>query len=290
MRLILTGASSFVGAHLATLAASRHEVIGLAHQAKLQIPGVRTLQLDLSDPASLAPLRALRADAVLHLACKVMGSGGANGAPTALLNRQMMDRVLALELPVLYASSTCVHWPRDTGYARSRREDELRLALSGLPFATLRPCAPYGPPLATHQPRHKESFHSLVAMVRRWPVVPMLGDGRALRQPIHVADFAEAALRLLEVGLPNRALDAGGPEALSFREIVGELGRQLGRPARLLPVPVRLIAKMARFNPNMEPELLLAGACDDTADPAELSAVTGLRPRPFAEGARDLIG
>lgn len=289
MRLIVTGASSFVGAHFCAIAATRHELIGLTQKSRLAIPGVTTLALDLGDPACLPQLRALRADAVVHLACKVMGTGGAD-APSAAsaLNRRMMDQILALELPVLYASSTCVHWPKDTGYARGRREDERRLALSGLPFDVVRPCAPYGPHLPTHRPRHKESFHSLAAMVRHWPVVPILGDGRALRQPIHVQDLAEMALRLVERGLTNRAYDAGGPEALSLREIVGILGAQMGRRPRLLPVPVRLVAQLARLNPHMEPALLLAGACDDRADPEALIAATGVQPRTLREGAADL--
>lgn len=291
MRLVVTGASSFVGAWFCLAAQRRHEVIGLAHETSLSLPGVRTVRLDLGAPEAGAKLAALGPDAVVHLACKVMGSGPAGGPETEAtrLNRRMMDQVLAVGAPILYGSSTCVHWPKDTAYAQSRREDEARLAASGLPWAALRPSAPYGPPLAGHQPRHPESFHTLARWVRRG-VVPVPGDGRALRQPIHVEDLSLAALALIEGGLPNEALDAGGPEALPFNVIIDLLAEAMGRRARKVHLPLGLLVRVARRLPGFEPALLAAAGCDDPADPTRLIQRSGLTPRRFEDGARTLVG
>ncbi|MEY3210007.1 MAG: hypothetical protein RIT28_488 [Pseudomonadota bacterium] len=293
MRLVVTGASSFVGAWFSQIAAQRgHEVIGLAYETSLRLPGVRTLRLNLGAADAAGQLAALRPDAVVHLACKVMGSGPAGGPETAAtrLNRRMMDQVLAVGAPILYGSSTCVHWPKDTAYAQSRREDEARLAASGLPWAALRPSAPYGPALPGHQPRHPESFHSLARWVRRG-VVPVPGDGRALRQPIHVEDFSLAALALIEAGLPNEALDAGGPEALPFNTIIDVLARAMGRRrVQKVHLPLGLLVRVARRLPGFEPALLAAADCDDPADPTRLVHLSGVAPRRFEDGARSLVG
>jgi nucleoside-diphosphate-sugar epimerase len=291
MRLVVTGASSFVGAWFCLAAGREHEVIGLAHETSLSLPGVRTVRLDLGAPEAGAKLAALGPDAVVHLACKVMGSGPAGGPETEAtrLNRRMMDQVLAVGAPILYGSSTCVHWPKDTAYAQSRREDEARLAASGLPWAALRPSAPYGPPLPGHRPRHPESFHTLARWVRRG-VVPVPGDGRALRQPIHVEDFSLAALALIEGGLPNEALDAGGPEALPFNRVIDLLAEAMGRRARKVHLPLGLLVRIARRLPGFEPALLAAADCDDPADPARLIQRSGVAPRRFEDGVRSLVG
>ncbi|MCB9795806.1 MAG: NAD(P)-dependent oxidoreductase [Alphaproteobacteria bacterium] len=290
MRLLVTGASSFVGAWFCRQAATEHEVLGVAHAAPLSLPGVQTVRLDLTAPGAAAEARALAPDAVVHLAAKVMGSGSAaHPGPALALNRRMMDLVLGLGVPVVYGSSTCVHWPVDSGYALGRREDEARLAHSGLPWVALRPCAPYGPPLPQHQPRHTESFHVLARLATRAPVVPVIGRGRALRQPVHVEDFNAAALALLRDGLPSRALDAGGAEALSFVEIIRQLGHAVGRRPRILRVPRRLMVAAARLNPDMEPALVAAADTDDLADPTELTALTGVRMRGFTEGLGCLL-
>ncbi|MCK6520146.1 NAD(P)-dependent oxidoreductase [Myxococcota bacterium] len=293
MRLVVTGASSFVGAWFCQTAARRgHEVIGLALETPLRLSGVTTLRLDLGGAEAASQLAAQRPDVVVHLACKVMGSGPAGGPESAAtrLNRRMMDAVLAVGAPILYGSSTCVHWPKDTAYAQGRREDEARLAASGLPWAALRPSAPYGPALPGHQPRHPESFHTLARWVRRG-VVPVPGDGRALRQPIHVEDLALAGLALIEGGLPGEALDAGGPEALPFNSIIDRLAAAMGRgPARKVHLPLGLLVRVARRLPGFEPALLAAASCDDPADPTALIQRSGVTPRRFEDGARSLVG
>ena len=62
MRLVVTGASSFVGAWFCLAAQRRHEVIGLAHETSLSLPGVRTVRLNLGDSDAGAKLAALRPD------------------------------------------------------------------------------------------------------------------------------------------------------------------------------------------------------------------------------------
>ena len=199
-----------------------------------------------------------------------------------------MDVVLGLERPVLYASSTMVHWPVDVDYAQSRREDERRLKDSGLPHAILRPCAPYGPRLISHAPRHTESFHTLARWVERSPVVPVLGNGKYRRQPIHVEDFCRAGLSLLERGLQGQALDAGGAVALSMNELVKTLSKALDKKPAILHVPALTSRLLAHFNKDLDAELLGVFHNDDVADPSALASATGVQPRSFAEGARDL--
>lgn len=292
MRLLVTGGSSFVGAHFCRLAAHQHDVVAVHYATALSLPGITSLRADLRRPRDIQRLAEVKADAVVHIACKIQEPGGKGVDPAEAAvrtNRSMMDAVLSLGRPVVYASSTVVHWNQDTPYAQSRRDDEHRLAESGLPWAVIRPSAPYGPRLATHRPRHRESFHTLADLVRRSPVVPVIGDGRYRRQPLHVDDFSEAILALLRGGLPGRAFDAGGPEPLTFNDIVLALGRAAGRHPRMLHLPKALFVAAAKYHPDFDPNLIAAVDEDEVADPSELRAATGWSPRGFEQGARDLV-
>lgn len=292
LRLLVTGGSSFVGAWFCLRAARRHTVFALHHSTPLQLNGVTPVRADLRTARSLERLAAVQADAVVHLACKIKAQqrGEQTGAQVAAeTNRQLMQTVLALGLPTVYASSTVVHWDQETPYGQSRRDDEARLRESGLPFAILRPSAPYGPRLAGHRPRHTESFHTLARLVRTLPVVPILGDGRYRRQPVHVVDFADAALALLEQGLPDQAFEAGGGEALSMDEIVQRVARAAGRSGRHVHLPKSLFVQLGRLSADFDPDLLAAADQDELACPAALEAASGVRMRPFSEGVADLL-
>ncbi len=285
MRLLVTGASSFVGAHVCLLARDQgHQVYGVHWNTAMTLPGIRGARIDLSQDSAAQQLAAVpQPDAVLHLACKVMGTGDGSKRTAAMdLDRKMMDRVLEMGLPTLYASSTCVHWDGDSGYAKQRREDEARLAASGLPHAILRPSAPFGGRLIGHTPGHPESFHTLADLVKKSPVIPMIGRGTALRQPIHVDDFGGAMLALLDQAeLPNTAFDAGGAQALPFKDIVRRIGHHLNTHRLRVPLPLRLLTLVARLRPDMDADLLSTADQDDLADPKALEEATGLTMRGF---------
>ena len=292
MRILVTGASSFVGAHFCLTAARDHEVFGTYHSVPFQLSGVTPIRVDLRRSLDVEALRELNVDAVVHLACKIKARALYDESPAEAavsINRAMMDAVLSLERPIIYASSTVVHWTQDTPYGAIRREDEARVADSGQAYAILRPSAPYGRKLRSHQPGHKESFHTLAELIRSAPMVPIIGNGKYRRQPIHLDDFNAAMLHFLEKGMPNQAFDAGGSEAPSMNEIIDIVARKMGKKARKLHLPKALFVQAARFNDDFDPTLLNAADEDELADPSALIAATGLHLRGFSDGAGCLV-
>ncbi len=281
--LFVTGASGFVGAHFCRLAAGLgFRVRGLWRNTPLSLAGVEAVQGDVTtidDPG---------ADVVIHLAAKVMADDA------RAQNRRMLDRVLAWGRPIVYASSTMVHWPLDVEYAASRREDEARVVNSGLDYLIVRPCAPYGPRIPGHTPAHTESFHTLADWVRRLPAIPVVGNARYRRQPVHVDDFNGAILALLGQDRSSdtwrRAYDAGGPDPLTMRELITILGGNSGRLwTPLLRLPARGAWLAAHAMPGMRPELVRTFAMDDAVDPLPLQVASGVVPRTFEVGSLDLL-
>src|SRR5262245_10629908 len=112
MKILVTGASSFVGVHFASLAFRRgFDVLALWRDTPLYLDPIKTVTGDVRDidPVGL--------DVVVHLAAKVMADDAREQ------NRSMLDAILRWQVPIVYCSSTAVHWPVKSNYAESRMED-----------------------------------------------------------------------------------------------------------------------------------------------------------------------
>lgn len=132
----------------------------------------------------------------------------------------------------------------------------------------------------------------IVAFARRWRFVPVAGAAAGLRQPVHAADLAALAVRLLQEPSPPDVAYAPGGETVSYRQMVERAVAAAGCEPRLLPLPTALLALA----------LGLAGRWRDGADTAApmaerqnrdltfeaaIWARCGLRPRPFRPTPQD---
>ena len=80
----------------------------------------------------------------------------------------------------------------------------------------------------------------LAALMRRLPVLPLPGGGRALVQPIHQSDVTRAVLAALEHG--QGAITIAGPEALPYAAFCAAVARAAGiTPRRVLPIPAAFL-------------------------------------------------
>lgn len=134
----------------------------------------------------------------------------------------------------------------------------------------------------------------LAAMLRRLPLVPLPGGGRALVQPIHEADLIRCVLAALEhewVG--SHTLVVAGPEPVSYADFVRAVARAAGLPRpSIVPVPVASLIALAPltrwlpFLPRIEPDEVRRLA-EDRAFPIDAMLTTlGVRPMPLEKGLR----
>ena len=74
------------------------------------------------------------------------------------------------------------------------------------------------------------------------PVVPLFGGGKARVQPIHVQDLANLIEALVtDDKFAGETLDVGGPDVVTMRELLQEIGRlDRGREGLMLHLPVGL--------------------------------------------------
>jgi NADH dehydrogenase len=115
-------------------------------------------------------------------------------------------------------------------YGRSKAEGE-RAVLEEFPGAViLRPSIVFGP--------EDDFFNRFAAMARLSPLVPLIGGGNTRFQPIFVGDLA-AAVRLAAEGKAKAGTiyELGGPEVLSFRELLDRTQEYAGRQRGYLRLP-----------------------------------------------------
>lgn len=117
----------------------------------------------------------------------------------------------------------------ELSYYRAKGEVEEALALSGLSYAILRPAMLFGPGGVL--------VNNMAWTLRRLPVFAIFGDGSYKLEPIYVGDLAALAVAQGDVR-ENTAVYALGPDIFTYKEFVRELGRIIGRPRPLVPVPL----------------------------------------------------
>jgi nucleoside-diphosphate-sugar epimerase len=86
-----------------------------------------------------------------------------------------------------------------------------------------------------------QNISRLAGLIRRIGVLPLYGRGNGLRQPVHAADLAQAALAAAaSAAAHNRAYDLPGGETLTYRQMAERVFEGLGRRPLILPAPEAL--------------------------------------------------
>jgi GDP-4-dehydro-6-deoxy-D-mannose reductase len=259
MRCLITGATGFVGRHLAAaLRAAGHECVGLARDpGPLDIP---VHPADLTDgTATEAVLRDVRPGWVFHLA------GYANPAESkkhpalawtgnvtatvglyeAILHTGLHPRILFVSTGLVYGDagpgetvfSESDSLRPDTPYAASKAAADLissyEARCSGLEIVRVRPFNQIGPGQSAGYAVGR--FASEIVAVERGVKrhVEVRGDLNGRRDLTDVRDMVRAYVRLLEVGRPGEVYNAGSGRTYRMQEILDRLVALAGVPVKV---------------------------------------------------------
>ncbi|GAC1346648.1 MAG: hypothetical protein NVSMB18_29460 [Acetobacteraceae bacterium] len=111
---------------------------------------------------------------------------------------------------------------------------------SGRPGALLHPTMIYGA-------EGEDNVRRLATLLRRLPVVPLPGGGRALVQPIHQSDVTRCLRAALDRQWQHpEALVIAGPEPLTYADFVRAIAAAAGlRPPPIVPIPAWVLLTLA---------------------------------------------
>ncbi|SEL98443.1 complex I NDUFA9 subunit family protein [Halomonas daqiaonensis] len=146
---------------------------------------------------------------------------------------------------LVHVSGIGTHHDSVSAYVRARARGE-DAVLEAMPKAIIvRPSVLFGP---------GDAFLTGLEGLTRLPLIPLFGRGTTRLQPAHVVDVARAIAKLTRHPATERRLfEFGGPEVMSYREVLEKLLAHLQRERPLMPLPFlawRLIAALASWLPG----------------------------------------
>ncbi|CAH0227176.1 NAD-dependent epimerase/dehydratase family protein [Pseudomonas brassicacearum] len=228
MKLLISGATGYIGQRLSALAAaSGHEVICATRQP---CPAAYTwLPYDLRGPAPECPAGT---QVLIHLAADT--STAATGADDEVKAAQALIRCAQQGSARFIFISSQTAAATDPGvYGRTKWRIEQHVLAAG--GSVIRPGQVYGG-------LERGLFGLLSGLVRRSPFIPILMPAPCV-QPIHVDDLAASILAVAERDdMRAEILNLGAVRPIAFGRFLRSIATHRVRAARLpVPVPVALL-------------------------------------------------
>lgn len=272
-RILLTGASGFVGPHVVAALGQAGYRLRLAQRRPQPAPdGVETVLVgDLRGPVDWRPAL----DGVDHVVHMAGLAHAGPGLDETLYTRINTDATLDLARSAAAAgvrrfvflssikalsgafdgpplSETAEPAPGDA-YGRSKLAAERGLGELDLDWVALRPVLIYGPGV-------KANMAALLRLARL-PIPLPLGGLRAPRSLLAVENMADAIRFALTPDCPARQVcTVSDPEPVSVADMLTAMRSGLGRAPGLLPVPEPWLRMLARLAGREETFLKLAGS------------------------------
>jgi uncharacterized protein YbjT (DUF2867 family) len=234
MRILIVGASGYIGGRLIPLLEARgHDLVLMSRDARPladRFPAARVVAADLLDAATIAP--ALDGVAVAYYLAHSMGAGERGFAER---DRQAA-RNFALAAAragtgrIVYLGGLGDDAPGLSHHLASRHEVGVELAAHGVPVTEFRAAVIIGSGSA--------SFEILRHLTERLPIMitPRWVGTRC--QPIAIRDVLDYLVGALDHPAATGVVEIGGPDVLSYGEMMRTYARLRGLRRLMIPVPV----------------------------------------------------
>jgi uncharacterized protein YbjT (DUF2867 family) len=236
----ITGSTGFVGRHIAHELCSRGLKVRCVARptsdlAPLAGLDVETCRGDVTDMTSLE--KALQnVGTVVHLVAIIRETKEATFEAVNLTGtKNLLHAAKSVGVKrFIYMSNLAAGPDRRFPllYTKWQAEEEVRN--SGVDFVILRPSVMFG---------RGDGFVSVLArIIKRTPLVPVIGSGKTRFQLISVEDVATCVAQSVEEGrITNRVIPLGGPKYLTYEEIVDLIIERLKLRRRKAHIPLPLM-------------------------------------------------
>lgn len=307
MRCIVTGGTGFVGRTLVRqLLSLQHDVVLLTrpHTTSLtqphalrnpSLPHPSLLPVDFNDAHALRT--ALQgADAVVHLVGIIAEVGQHTFEKVHVaLTQTLLEAAHAAQVPRwIHMSALGTRPEARARYHQTKWAAEQAVRHSTLSWTILRPSLIYGA---------EDQFTRLFDRLARFsPVIPILGPGTNLLQPIGIAQVAQAfAHAINQPSAAGQTFDLCGPERWTFNALIDAILEAGGRRRAKLHLPWPLATAQARLleflyssllnqRPPLNRDQVILLQEDNVGDGSAADDLFHLHHPPLIQALREYLG
>ncbi|MBF0176155.1 MAG: complex I NDUFA9 subunit family protein [Magnetococcales bacterium] len=189
---------------------------------------------------------------------------------------------------LIYMSSLGTRPNASSLYHRTKWEAEECLRHGGVPYTIFRPSVIFGP---------RDHFVNQFARIIRYlPFMPILGDGQSRMQPVWVEDVVHCVVTALaDVTTIDQTFELGGPERLSFAEIMETIASAMGKsrvkfflPMPLLRLEAAILERLLPRPPLTSDQLIMLRE-ENICDINLMIKTFKIEPRNFREEIRTYL-
>jgi len=226
VKVFVTGATGFTGSHTVPMLLEK----GVEVKCLVR-PGRDHSELDSSDIEwSIGDLNDLTSLKIAMQDCDVLvniaslGFGHAfniiSAAQSAGIKR------------AIFISTTAIFTKLNAKSKLVRISAEESIQNSGLAYTILRPTMIYGSP-------GDRNIWRLIHFIKKFPMIPVIGDGTNLQQPVFVEDVALSMVNVLgKDSTIGKCYNIAGQNSLSYNELIDTIASQLQIHSRKIHVPL----------------------------------------------------
>ena len=291
--VLVTGATGFLGGHLTKgLVEKGYNVRALVRDPskgdRLKSRGAELVKGDMTNPESLKEATK-GVETVINLVGVISGGEKVYRAVHTEGTRNLVQAAKENGAKrFIYISANGASRDGATPYFRTKWEAEEEVKKSGLEYTIFRPSVLFGP---------NDAFVNQLAFgMRIAPVFPVFGSGEYKLQPLFVTDLAQCMVKsITEPKAVNQAIEMGGPDAMTFNEIVDAVAEALNKKVYKIHIPLSMIKVFARLmgkilkKPPISIDQLIMMEMGNVCDTTRMKDIFGIKPTPFKEGIRTYI-
>jgi nucleoside-diphosphate-sugar epimerase len=225
MKVFVTGGTGFTGSHVVPLLLKNGYEVRCLHRpgsdrSVLPQPEIEWALGDISDSRALSASMQ-GTDALVNIAS--LGFGDADSILRAAKDAGIQRAI--------FVSTTAIFTQLNAKSKKVRLAAEHAIETSGLQYTILRPTMIYG------SPRDRNMWR-LIRFMRYSPIIPILGDGNYLQQPIFVGDVAQAIVNFLcNDQTIGKSYNIAGKVPLTYNQVIDTIARLINKHVWKIHVP-----------------------------------------------------
>lgn len=290
--LLITGATGYIGRHLVARLVSQGEhprcLVRDINRAKTILPADK-VELVKGDTTQAATVDAAMqdVDTVVHAAFITADrkSQGGNFYNETNVNgtANVVKAAKAVGVQRIIEISGLGTKPDKPGsYMEGRYEAERAVIESGISYTIIRPSVLFG--------KGAPFIEGLAGLVKTAPVLPLIGGGKTMFQPIYVEDVVTVIVKVLEnpQSTSSKIYTIGGPSYYSFTQVFDELTKAMHIHRFKVYAPTPIVGLGAAVMETVLPKPPLTKAAmtlftfDNTTDLNSVERDFGFKPMSFS--------